>query len=42
LHLTDKVVVIKQGRIIAQGSYQELQGNTDFTNILNVHKDERK
>ena len=37
LHLADKLVIMKQGHIVSQGCYDELQGDPYLQEILDVH-----
>jgi len=40
LHLADKLVILKQGQIKAQGSYEELRSDPYLQEIVSVHQEQ--
>lgn len=38
LHLTDRIIVMKSGRVQAIGTYQELQTNQHMIEVLDIYK----
>ena len=42
LHLSDKIAIMKEGKIVAYGSFDNLQDNEHLQEILKVHNDQRE
>ena len=45
VHLADKIIIMDQGKITAQGTYEELKNNEYMIHIKDIHqknKDELK
>lgn len=38
IHQADHIIMMKNGEIQAQGSYDELQSNEDFSKLLEINK----
>lgn len=39
LHLCDRIVVIKNGKIAANGTYEELAADEHVSEIVKIHRD---
>ena len=42
VHLADKVVIMKEGKIAAQGSYDELKDNEYMKQVMEIHNTHQK
>jgi len=42
VHLADRVVIMKKGKITAQGTYEELQDNDYMKEVMDIHKSHEK
>ena len=42
VHLADRVVIMKKGKISAQGTYEELQDNEYMKEVMDIHKSHEK
>ena len=42
VHLADRVVIMKKGKIYAQGTYEELQDNEYMKEVMDIHKSHEK
>lgn len=38
IHLADKIILMDEGKIAAQGSYDEIKDNFKIQNLLNINK----
>ena len=38
VHLADKVVIMNEGKIVAQGSYNDLEDHPYMRQILDIHE----
>jgi ABC-type bacteriocin/lantibiotic exporter with double-glycine peptidase domain len=37
LHLVDRIILLKQGRIVFQGPYEEVKGNSYLMELMSIH-----
>ena len=42
VHLADRVVIMKKGKIFAQGTYEELEDNEYMKEVMDIHKSHEK
>lgn len=42
LHLTDKIIVMKGGKVQAMGTFEELQTDPHLIEVLNIYKKQNK
>ena len=42
VHLADRVIIMKKGKIFAQGTYEELQDNEYMKEVMDIHKSHEK
>ena len=42
VHLADRIVIMKNGHVQAQGTYEELANNEYMLQILDIHKKHKK
>ena len=42
VHLADRVIIMKKGKIFAQGTYEELEDNEYMKEVMDIHKSHEK
>ena len=42
VHLADRVVIMKKGKVQAQGTYEELRDNQYMKEVISIHKSHEK
>ena len=42
VHLADRVIIMKKGKVTAQGTYEELKDNEYMKEVMDIHKSHEK
>jgi ABC-type bacteriocin/lantibiotic exporter with double-glycine peptidase domain len=37
LHLVDRIILLKQGRVVFQGAYEEVKSNSYLMELMSIH-----